>query len=208
MENQEFVIKGTVDGMINVLNKDFDMSKDEAKYFVYIMINQHNKDVVNTINKDELDVWYLSEEDKYEGQIFNTHLSINFTAIEKKLQHAAYMFFVKFIFSKNIDIVLIGADLVSIVVSAISKIEDTDYCVFSRIVELCVGNKEKIFSINDIKTQNKDGKCDYQEDDWRCIYMGRDENCTCNKEKIELSFLKLEQQNIIKRIGERWMLVK
>lgn len=208
MENQEFVIKGTVDAMIKVLDKDFDMSKDEAKYFVYIMINQHNKDVVNTINKDELDIWYLTEEDKYTGKIFNTHLSINFTSVEKKLLHTAYEFLVKFIFSRDIDLVLMGADLVYAVVSAISIIEDTDYCVFSRIVELCVGNKERIFSMNDIQVKNKDGKCDYQEEDWKCTYLGQDDNCTCNKEKIKLSFLKLEKKNIIKKVGNRWMLVK
>lgn len=208
MENQEFVIKGTVDGMINVLKKDFGMSKEEAKYFVYIMINRHNKEAVNTISKDELDIWYLTEEDKYTGQIFSTHLSINFTSAEKALQHAAYLFLVNFVFSRNIDLVLIGADLVYAVVSAISKIEDTDYCVFSRIVELCVGNKERIFSMNDIQTKNKDGKCDYQEDNWECTYMGQNESCTCNKQKIELSFSKLEQKNIIKQIGDRWMLVK
>ena len=208
MENQEYVIKGTVDGMINVLKKDFGMSYDEAKYFVYIMINQHNVDAVNTVSKDELNLWYLSDEDKYTGQIFNTHLSINFTSAEKKLQHAAYMFFVKFIFSRNIDLVLIGADLVYAVVSAISKIEDIDYCVFSRIIELCVGNKERIFSLNDIQTKNRDGKCDYQENDWKCTYISQNEDCTCNKEKIEFSFLSLEKKNIIKKVGDRWMLVK
>lgn len=208
MENQEFVIKGTVDEMIKVLNKDFDMSKDEAKYFVYIMINQHSKDVVNTINKDELDIWYLSEEDKYTGKIFNTHLSISFTSVEKKLQHTAYIFFVKYVFSRDIDLVLIGADLVYAVVSAISKIADTDYCVFSRIIELCVGNKERIFSMNDIQVKSKDGKCDYQEEDWKCTYIGQDENCTCNAEKVKLSFSQLEKKNIIKKVGNRWMLVK
>ncbi len=208
MENQEFVIKGTVDGMLKVLNKDFGMSKDEAKYFVYIMINHHNKEAVNTISKDELDIWYLSDEDKYTGQIFSTHLSINFTSVEKELQHVAYMFLVKYFFSRNIDLVLIGADLIFVVVAAISRIEDADYCVFSRIVELCVGNKDRIFSMDDIQTKNKDGKCDYQEDNWKCTYMGQNENCTCNEEKVKLSFSRLEQQNIIKKIGERWMLVK
>lgn len=151
MGNQEFVIKSTVDGMINVLVKDFDMPYDEAKYFVYIMINQHNEDAVNTISKDELNIWYLSDEDKYAGQIFNTHLSINFTSVEMKLQHAAYIFLVKYIFFRNIDLVLMGAELAYAVAAALSKIEDTDYCVFSRILELCVGNKERFFSINDIQ---------------------------------------------------------
>lgn len=208
MENQEFVIKGNVNGIIKVLKEDFDMSCDEAKYFVYIMINQHNEKSVNTISKDELDIWYLSDEDKCTGQIPNTHLSINFTSLEKSLQHTAYTFFVKYIFSRNIDLVLIGADLVYIVVNAISYIEDTDYCIFSRIIELCIGNKERIFSINDIQTKNKDGKCDYQEDGWNCTYMGQDENCTCNEEKIELSFSNLAKKNIIKKVGERWMLVR
>lgn len=39
MENQEIVIKGTVPGMIKILQNDFDMSYEEAKFFVYIMID-------------------------------------------------------------------------------------------------------------------------------------------------------------------------
>lgn len=208
MENQEFVIKGTIDGMIKILKKDFNMSDDEAKYFVYVMINCQNENAVNTISKEELALWYLTKEDKYEGRILNTHLSINFSLVEKTLQHAVYRFLVQFIFSKGVDLVLVGAELIYIIANAISKIDDTDYCVFSRIIELCVGNKEKFFNVNDVHTKNKDGKCDYQEDDWKCTYLGQHENCTCNEEKIKLSFLNLENKSIIKKIGERWMLVR
>ncbi len=208
MENQEIVIKGTIDGIIKVLKKDFDMPDDEAKYFVYIMISRHNKDAVNTISKDELDIWYLSDQDKYTGQILNTHLFINFTLVEKELQHIVYTFFVQFIFSRNIDLVLIGAELAYVIIAAVSKIEDRDYCVFSRIIELCVENNDRSFSINDIQTQNKDGKCDYQNGDKKCVYMGKYEDCTCNKGEIGLSFQNLENKNIIRKIGDRWMLVR
>lgn len=206
MEDQEFVIKSTVDGLIKVLEKDFDMSYDEAKFFVYIMVNQHSGETVNTISKEELNVWYLSEEDKYEGQIFNTHLVINFTSVVHNLFHTTYLFLVKWIFSRNIDLVILGANLVSDIASAITKIKDTDYCVYSRIIELCIGNKERIFDISDIKTKNKDGKCDYQEEE-NCVYFGSNEDCTCNEEKILLSLSALEKQGIIRVVGDRFMLI-
>lgn len=103
--------------------------------------------------------------------------------------------------------VLIGVDLVFIILNSIKKIEDTDYCVFSRILELCVGDKEKLFSISDIETSNSDGKCDYQEDEWKCTYLGQHEACTCNTEKVKLSFDNLTQKGVLKRVGNRWMLV-
>ena len=196
MEEQEFVIKGTVAGMIKILQEDFDMSYEEAKFFIYIMIDRASEEAVNAVDKEELDKWYLMQEsDKYAREIFNTHLVINFTTIKKSLCHVAYIFFVKYLFAKGIDLVLIGADLIYIVISAIQKIENTDYCIFARIVELCIGNKDSFFDIKDIVTANKDGKCDYQIEDWRCTYLHNSDNCTCNEQKVKLAFNNLEKQN-------------
>ena len=139
MENQEFVIKGTVPGIIKILQNDFNMDNEEAKFFVYVMLDKPNKEVANTVNKEDLDNWYLCEEiDKYEGQIFNTHLVINFTILKKNLYHMVYIFLVKFFFSKGIDLVLIGADLVYLIATSIKKIQNTDYCIYARIIELCI----------------------------------------------------------------------
>ena len=209
MENQEFVIKGTVPGMIKILQEDFNMSYDEAKFFVYILIDRPSGEEAKVVDKKELDTWYLMEEaDKYEGQIFNTHLVINFTTIKKNSYHLAYTFFVKFFFAKGIDLVLIGADLVYIVASSITKIEDTDYCVYARIIELCIGNNYRFFDMNEIMTKNKEGKCDYQDENWKCTYLADFDDCTCNEEKVILAFENLAKQNIIKKVGDRWMLVR
>lgn len=207
MQDQEYVIKGSVDGMIKILQEDFSMPYDEAKFFVYVLVNQYNTETVNSINKDELNLWYLTEEDKYEGEIFNTHLVIKFSVAINKLYHKVFRFLVKWLFRREIDLVLIGMDLVDVIASSISKISDPDYCIYARIVELCIGNKEKLFDKGDIKTANRDGKCDYQEEDWKCTHLGQEENCSCNKEKLELTFLRLEEQNVIRKVGNRWMLV-
>ena len=104
--------------------------------------------------------------------------------------------------------VLIGADLVYLVATSIKKIKDTDYCVYARIVELCIGNKERFFDVSDIITANKEKKCDYLDENWQCTYLERDDECTCNEQKVRLAFANLEEQNIIKKVGERWMLVR
>lgn len=208
MGNQEFVIKGTVGGMIKILQQDFEMSYDEAKFFVYVLVNQYSGEAVNAVSKDELNVWYLDEKDKYEGLILNTHLAINFSNVKKNLYHTVYTFLVKFFFSRGIDLVLIGAELVYILASAIQKIEDTDYCVYARIIEICMGNKDRFFDMSDIVTANNDGKCDYQEEEWKCTYLGQREDCTCNRENVKRAFESLTEKNLIKKVGERWILVQ
>lgn len=206
---QEFVIKGTIPDMIKVLQNDFDMSKKEAKFFVYVMIEKPGEEVANAIDKEELNAWYLDDAtDRYEGQIFHTQWVINFTNLKQNTCHLAYRFLVNFFFSKQIDPITIGAELIYLIMQSIKKVEDTDYCVYARIVESCMGNTEKYFSKNDIVTANKDGKCDYQEEEKECPHMSREENCTCSREKINLAFENLEQENIIKKVGERWKLVK
>lgn len=45
MEEQEYVIKGTVEGIIKVLRSDFDMQLGEVRFFVYNMLTQHNRDI-------------------------------------------------------------------------------------------------------------------------------------------------------------------
>lgn len=209
MKEQEYIIKGTIDGMIKILQKDFNMSIDEAKFFIYVIIEQHSEDAINVVKKEELDNWYLTTElDKYKGQILNTRLVINFTTIKKNLLHDAYIFFVKYFFSRQIDLVLIGANLVYLVVSSLKKIKDTDYCIYARILELYIKNKNSFFDEKNIITANKEGKCDYQEIDWKCTYLGKDDNCTCSEQKIKLAFTSLENQNIIRKVGEHWLLVR
>lgn len=102
MEGQEYVIKSTIDGMIKILINDFGMSEDEAKYFVYIKINQNNKDAVNVINKEELDLWYLADNDKYRGKTLNKHLSISFATKEKDLMHLAFTFLKQYFFTQKL----------------------------------------------------------------------------------------------------------
>lgn len=208
MMEQEFIIKGTIDGMIKILKQDFGMSDEEAKFLVYVLVNQHSGEAINAVSKEDLDVWYLSKEDKHEGLIPNTHLAINFTNIKLNLYRQVYLFFAKYFFAREIDLVLIGIDLVYIVASAIQKIKDTDYCVYARIIEICMGNKDRFFDMSDIVTANKDGKCDYQDDKWKCAYLGQTENCTCDREKVELAFESLTENNLIKKVGERWILMK
>lgn len=209
MENQEFIIKGSVPGILRVLENDFDMSHDEAKFLIYTLLNRPVEIPTNIVDKNELNVWYLKgDEENYNGEIFNSHLVINFTTFKKEVYHLVYQFLVKYFFSKGIDLILIGADLVYIIFSAIKKIKDTDYCVYARIIELQMGNKNIFFEQKDILTANKDGKCDYQNDDWKCTYLQNTDDCTCNKEKVKLAFEDLEEQKVIKKVGTRWCLVQ
>ena len=93
MENQEIVIKGTISGIIAVLEKDFNMPYEEAKFFVYVLLNKSEDRACNVVKQDELNHWYSNEEDdKYQGQILHTHLVINFDNIKKELIHKTYIY--------------------------------------------------------------------------------------------------------------------
>lgn len=208
MKETEYVLKGTVEEIANVLQKDFKMSRSEAKFFIYAMADYQRDDAVNVESKEMLDAWYLEKHDsKYEGQIPYTHLVINFSTVAKKLCHLAYEFLVQYFFSKNIDLVTIGSGLVYDIISSIQKVKDENYCVYARIIELCIGNRDRLIDINEIITANRDGKCDYLDSKWKCPYLKKYENCDCKMEEIQKALNKLTEQNILKKIGERWQLV-
>lgn len=57
---EEFEIKGTLEGMNSILQQDFDMSQDEARFFVYILICQ---DKTSNMDKTEVNEWYLNQEE-------------------------------------------------------------------------------------------------------------------------------------------------
>lgn len=202
MEEQEVVLKGTINGMMKILEQDFNMSQEEAKFVIYVLTSRIHYE---SVDKEELDAWYLSDQ-KYTGQILNTHLAINFTNIKQAILHKSYLFFVQYLLGRNIDLLLLGADLVYIICSAVQHIEDTDYCVFARIIEWNVFNKGHMFNIKDIVTANKDGKCDYQSD-WNCTYRASDDDCTSNQAKIQLSLDRLAEQKLLRKIGEQWLLL-
>lgn len=208
MKETEYILKGTVEEIANVLQKDFGMSRSEAKFFVYAMADCQRDDTINAENKEVLDAWYLEEGDnKYKGQIPHTHLVINFTTVAKNLCHSAYEFLVQYLFSKNIDLVTIGASLVYNIITSIQKIADKNYCVYARIVELCIGNRDRLIDMSEIITANRDGKCDYLDPKWKCPHLKKYENCNCKMEEIQKALNELAEQNILKKIGERWQLV-
>lgn len=200
---EEYELKGTLEGLEKILQQDFDMALNEARFFIYILINQ---DKTSNTDKKELDKWYFSQEDKYTRRIFNTHYSINFTNIKKELCHNAYIFLFGFFFSRGFDIFQFGTELLYVICEAVQHVKDIDYCVFARIIELNIGNKGTLFSIDEIKILNKEKKCDYQDENWKCPYLRENDDCINTSEKIKLSLQNLERQDIIKKVGNFWVL--
>lgn len=200
---EEYELKGTLEGLNSILQQDFGMSQDEASFLVYILLNQ---DITSNIDTNEVNEWYLNREEKYTSRIFNTHYSINFTDVTKGLCHQTYLFMYRFFFNKGFDVLQFGAELLYAVCRAIQHVEDRDYCVFSRIIELNIGNKGRVFSIDEIITANKDKKCDFQDENWKCPDLRDDDECINSTEKIKLSLERLENQNIVKKVGECWVL--
>lgn len=200
---EEFEINGTLEGMNSILQQDFDMSQDEARFFVYILICQ---DKTSNMDKTEVNEWYLNQEEKYASRVFNTHYSINFTNIKKELCHKAYVFLYDFFFSKGFDILQFGVELLYVIFEAVQRIKDEDYCVFSRIIELNIGNKGRLFSYDEIMTANKEHKCDFQDENWTCPYLREYDECINSDEKRKLSLGRLEEQDVIKKVGNFWVL--
>lgn len=208
MKETEYILKGTPEEIINILQKDFMMSRNEAKFFVFTMANCQSDDSVGvTASNRELETWYLEEDsDSYAGQIPHTHLVINFSNTIKGICHMAYNFLVQYFFKQQIDVITVGADLVYHIVTSIQKIPDQSYCVYARIIELCIGNKERLINFDEIKTANRDGKCDYLDPKWKCPYLGNIENCNCTNEDIQKALNDLAAKNVLKQVGTRWKL--
>lgn len=200
---EEYELKGTLEGLGKILQQDFDMPPNEARFFIYILITQ---DKTSNTDKKELDEWYFNQEDKYTSRIFNTHYSINFTNIKKEVCHKAYIFLFGFFFSRGFDLFQFGIELLYVICEAVRHVENIDYCVFARIIELNIGNKGTLFSIDEIKTFNKEKKCDYQDENWKCPYLRENDDCINTNEKIKLSLENLERQDIIKKVGNFWVL--
>lgn len=210
MKDTEYILKGTAEEIISILQKDFSMSRSEAKFFIYVMVDCQSGGTVNIASsREDLEAWYLDTNDEQcNGPIPYTHLVIHFSSMSTSTCHTAYNFLVRFLFNREIDLVTIGAGLVYNIVTAIKKIPDADYCVYARIIELCIGNKDRLIEINDIITANRDGYCDYLDSNWKCPYLGKAENCNCGKERIREALDDLTQKNILKRIGTRWKLIR
>jgi hypothetical protein len=200
---EEYELNGTLEDIQNILQQDFDMSQHEARFLIYNLLNQNP---TPNIDKEEINEWYLNPEEKYTGRVFNTHYSINLTNVKIELCHKACTFLCAFFFSKEFNIAQFGAELLYVICTAIQRVKDEDYCVFARIIELNVGNKGKLFSSDQIVTANKDHKCDFQSEHWQCPYLQNDDECTNSFEKIQLSLMQLEKQNVITKMGNCWVL--
>ncbi len=204
----QYVLEGTIPGLIQTLQTEFDLSRPEARFFVFYLSYRLSEEPNSFVSSAELEEWFQTNEQTYQGQILKWPLYISFDSVKKGILDRLILFVAIYLLNGEADLITLGIELLYTIATAIQRIEADDYCVFARIVELCVGNKDRIFSCSEICPPDKDGKCNYQSELCRCPHFGSEDDCCCTPTKVEVAVQHLQEQNIIKAVGKGWRLVR
>jgi hypothetical protein len=198
----DYTIGGTIEEIADVLEKDFSLSSDEAKFSTYVLVSQMNDKV--KINSEDFKLWYLGNDAKYTASVFNTHYSISISDLKIGLLKKLFVVAAVFLFTKEAGFISLGAETLVLLSECIKHIEDEEYCVFSLAVKKGRGNNRGLLTTEDlVPNRDCDGECTYRCDKWRCPYL-RGDNCIIKEDNVVKIIDKLCEKSVLEKIDNCW----
>lgn len=197
--DKEYVITGTPDELKEIIESNFKLTSDEARFMTTILISQSfNEEAVDM--QDEMTLWYL---DKSAGEnrtpIFNSRHSISFTDFGIEFIKKVFISIGTYMFDKE----HIGAAFILECVIALYEsyhyISDMECCVYFTAIKWKKEHGEQLFTVNDIMSELK-GKCIHLDRTWNCVFQS-DDNCRISEENIQEILSSLCKHNVLVQQG-------
>lgn len=201
----EYILSGTIDEIMDVLESDFGLDNDEARFVTYILTLEKKDKLV--FEENELKLWYLKESTPSMTAIGRLPYTISLTKLKLEMSHSAFILFGTLALSKDVVSVPLVLDFIWALKESIRKIERREYCVYSRIVDFLYATKKDTFELDDIIPYDKDNECNRKPDKWDCPHWKRD-TCSLTKECIERMLNCLDKREIISKVGRYWKMNK
>lgn len=204
-EQKEFILSGTIEEIVSILESDFELDTDEARFITYISTIEKRDKIV--FEENELKLWYLNESTPSTAPVFKLPYTISITKFKIEMYHALFIFLGTLILSKEAGVVALGLDFIWALKESISKIEDDEYCVYGRIVDFVYATRRETFELKDIVPYDGESQCNRRPDTWVCPHWNN-ETCFLTEEQIIKILDKLAERGILIKINQYWKMVK
>lgn len=203
--DKEYTLNGTIDGIVEIFEKDFQLQHDEAKFSAYILtsINLGN---FNS-KQEDLNLWYFNNNEGYQTPILNTHYTISISDFKIALLKKLFVVACVFLATKEAGAVALGAELLVSLSECIKRISDNEYCVFSIAVRISKNNREKLLSKSNLLPNRDQPECTYRSDKWTCPHL-RGDICSLDSSDLDKILSKLCDVNAMEQIGDFWKIEK
>lgn len=205
-EDKEYIISGTIEEMIAILNTDFGLDNTQARFIIYIETLEKKERI--EFEERELKLWYLNEQTPNTSPIFHLPYTISITKLKLEMHHSLFIFLGTFLFSKEVSLVALGLDLIWALKEAIQKIDTDEFCVYGLIVDYVFSTQKETFLVDDIIPYDENQECNRKPDTWKCPYWNSD-RCSLTNAFIDKKLLeKLVKKGVLTRVGKYFKMVK
>lgn len=198
---REYRITGTPEEICNILQSEFLMHKDLAKFVASTLIsNAANEDEKEAINENA-ENWWFSTDTAYTSIFLNSRYTISITKLKKEILGKLFIVFGVFATKREWTMVSAIFELMVSSYESFGYLEDYEWCIFKGAYEL---SKRGYFSASNLmeKYKGTEGICLFLDKEWNCSWR-QNEECGLTEKKIEEILNELCGKELLKKIDDR-----
>ncbi len=205
MEKTEFILSGTIDEIVSVLENEFEYDEKQARFIAYVESMEKTERLL--FEEEELNIWYLQEQVPQQLSIGRTPYTISITGIKKEMYDIFFKIIGRSLYKGEIDWENLGIGFLWALVNNFQKIDTDHYCIYLQLTMFCQKSQNDMFEIEQIipwDYKNGEQVCNCQPDEWQCPYLNSD-TCSLSIEFIEKLLGDLTSSPVVlKKVGNMW----
>lgn len=192
-------LTGTFSELQELLQSEFDMKKDDARFSVCLLLMEQQP-TVEALDEEMAALWYLNKQESFTAPIFKLRFSISLTDMKKALMDQLIIQFSGMLVDKDaLTFTTIMSCLLAIYRSG-TYIKDEECCVYYQALEWkSTHATQDFFKVEDILPKEPENVCLYLENikngTWKCFEC-HNEVCETSAEKYRYILDDLCRRNV------------
>lgn len=169
---QRFNISGTHEELKAILEKEFNLSDEEARIATAVLVYEQNREQ----KQDQLEedtLWFLNDsKDEYQSRFFSTRYSISFTkAMLGVFDELLISVVIAACGGKEFAALSTVLSCIKVLKNNVRKIKDNECCVYFQVIDYLKNHSDKWFSAQQVMPDTSgEGICVNLDKNWKCKF--------------------------------------
>lgn len=203
-EDRKYHLTGTLEELQNILQTEFSMEADVAKFTISILTV---KDEMNQAqDSDEMALWYVGQKtDPYATPFLDSRFSISFSEVGKDIMGQLFLQFgAGLLTGSGLPIVSFALSCIASLVKHSTYIKPDECCPYYCALKWrATHQSQSLMSVSDLIP--KVTTCSYldkiHEEQWSCPYC-RDDKCEVTEKYFNTVIRRLADKDVFEFIGD------
>jgi len=202
----EYHLTGTLEELQNILEDEFSMETDVAKFAVAVLTVKDDADQVQSF--DDLALWYMGQkEGPYAAPLFSSRFSVSFTEVGKEIIEQIFLqFAIGIVTGTGLPIVPVVLSCIAAIVRHGTRIKKDECCPYYCALKWQADHPaQSLMSVEALIPGS--GTCKHldkiQEGSWTCPYC-RDDRCQVTAAYFEDRIHEMERREVFEFVGDHF----